>query len=68
VIHPFANGNGRHSGLAADLLVSVLGEPVFTWGSENLNTPGEARRAYLEALRTADSQYDYRPLLKFARS
>ena len=68
VIHPFANGNGRHSRLAADLLVSVLGGPVFTWGSENLNDPGEARRTYLEALRTADKQYDYRPLLKFARS
>ena len=68
VIHPFANGNGRHSRLAADLLVSVLGEPVFTWGSENLNAPGEARRTYLEALRTADKQYDYRPLLEFARS
>ena len=68
VIHPFANGNGRHSRLAADLLVSALGEPVFTWGSENLSSPGEARRTYLEALRTADSQYDYRPLLEFARS
>jgi Fic-DOC domain mobile mystery protein B len=68
VIHPFANGNGRHSRLAADLLVAALGEPVFTWGSENLNSPGEARRAYLEALRAADSQYDYRPLVEFARS
>jgi Fic-DOC domain mobile mystery protein B len=68
VIHPFTNGNGRHSRLAADLLVSVLGEPVFTWGSENLNSPGEARRAYLAALRTADSEFDYRPLLEFARS
>lgn len=68
VIHPFANGNGRHSRLAADLLASALGEPVFTWGSENLSSSGEARRSYLEALRTADSQYDYRPLLEFARS
>jgi Fic-DOC domain mobile mystery protein B len=68
VIHPFANGNGRHSRLAADLLASVLGRPAFTWGSENLNAPGEARRAYLDALRTADKQYDYRPLLEFARS
>ena len=68
VVHPFANGNGRHSRLAADLLVSVLGEPVFSWGSANLNVPGEARRTYLEALRTADSLYDYRPLVEFARS
>lgn len=68
VIHPFANGNGRHSRLAADLLVNVLGEPSFAWGSENLNGPGEARHTYLEALRTADSLYDYRPLVEFARS
>lgn len=68
VIHPFANGNGRHSRLAADLLVITLGEPAFTWGSENLGSAGEARHSYLQALRTADSQYDYRPLLEFARS
>ena len=68
VIHPFPNGNGRHSRLAADLLVHVLGRPAFTWGSENLSSPGDARRAYLEALRTADSHYDYRPLLECARS
>jgi Fic-DOC domain mobile mystery protein B len=67
VIHPFANGNGRHSRLAADLLVNTLGEPVFTWGSKNLSGLGEARRAYLEALRTVDSQRDYRPLVEFAR-
>jgi Fic-DOC domain mobile mystery protein B len=68
VIHPFANGNGRHSRLAADLLVNVLGQPAFTWGSQNLNSQGEARRAYLEALRTADVQYDYRRLVEFARA
>jgi Fic-DOC domain mobile mystery protein B len=68
VIHPFPNGNGRHSRLAADTLVHVLGAPTFTWGSENLSGSGEARRSYLEALRTADSLYDYRPLVEFARS
>lgn len=67
-IHPFPNGNGRHSRLAADLLVQALGMPAFAWGSENLNRPGEARRAYLDALRTADNSYDYRPLTEFARS
>lgn len=68
LIHPFPNGNGRHSRLAADLLADLLGRPVFTWGSENLSNPGEARRIYLEALRTADSIYDYQPLLEFARA
>jgi Fic-DOC domain mobile mystery protein B len=68
VIHPFPNGNGRHSRLAADLLVRILGEPAFTWGSENLSSPGDPRRAYLSALRLADRTYDYGPLVEFARS
>ncbi|MGB4580692.1 MAG: mobile mystery protein B [Coriobacteriia bacterium] len=68
VIHPFANGNGRHSRLAADLLANVLGKSAFTWGSENLSSPGEARQAYMEALHTADTLYDYRPLVEFARA
>ena len=68
LIHPFPNGNGRHSRLAADLLVNVLGEPAFSWGSENLNGSGRARRDYLDALRTADKLFDYSALLEFARS
>jgi len=68
VVHPFPNGNGRHSRLAADLLVALLGEPVFSWGAENLNESGAARAAYLDALRRADSVYDYEPLVAFARS
>ncbi len=32
VIHPFANGNGRHSRLAADLLVQALGESGLQLG------------------------------------
>ena len=68
VIHPFPNGNGRHSRLAADLLVELLGEPVFSWGAQNLGEEGAARAAYLDALRRADRELDYEPLLAFARS
>ena len=68
VVHPFPNGNGRHSRLAADLLVTLLGEPVFSWGAESLNESGAARAAYLDALRRADSLYDFEPLVAFARS
>jgi len=33
-IHVFPNGNGRHSRLVADILISkVFNNPVFTWGS-----------------------------------
>jgi len=67
LIHPFANGNGRHSRMMADILISkVFGKPYFTWGSVNLTKKGEARTKYLAALRSAD-QNDYKPLIEFAR-
>ncbi len=67
-IHPFANGNGRHARLWADLiLVQVLGSTRFTWGREDLLQTGNARVRYLEALRAADNK-DYAPLLRFVRS
>lgn len=66
-IHPFTNGNGRHSRLVADLLAMELGQPRFTWGRANLVDPGETRRAYVAALRAADVG-EIEPLLAFARS
>ena len=66
-IHPFANGNGRHSRLMADVLVNKgFGKPYFTWGSVNLTKEGEARTKYLEALRVADNN-DYKKLIEFSR-
>jgi len=66
LIHPFANGNGRHSRLMADILIAKgFAKPYFTWGSVNLTKEGEARKKYLEALRTAD-QNDYKSLIEFA--
>jgi Fic-DOC domain mobile mystery protein B len=66
-IHPFPNGNGRHARLMADILAMKLGRPAFTWGSASLVRDGEARKAYLEAIRMADDG-DIQPLLNFARS
>jgi Fic-DOC domain mobile mystery protein B len=66
-IHPFPNGNGRHSRLMADLLVMSLGGERFTWGRANLQHAGDVRRQYIEALRAGDN-HDYSPLLRFARS
>ena len=67
-IHCFANGNGRHSRLIADILVShVFNQPPFTWGSTNLVRPGEARATYLAALHKAD-EGDIAPLIAFARA
>ena len=66
-IHPFPNGNGRHARLAADLLLTALGRPRFSWGRVNLVDPGETRQAYVAALRAADN-HDYGPLLDFVRT
>jgi Fic-DOC domain mobile mystery protein B len=67
-IHCFSNGNGRHSRLMADIIIEkIFGMPVFTWGGINLVKPGEARRAYLAAIKAAD-RGDMRPLLAFARN
>jgi hypothetical protein len=52
----------------ADIIAEKLfGARVFTWGAINLSAAGEARAAYLKALREAD-RGDYRSLLSFARS
>lgn len=66
-IHPFPNGNGRVTRLAADLLAEHLGQEPFSWGRENLTTVGEARQRYIAALRSAD-RHDMGPLIDFARS
>jgi Fic-DOC domain mobile mystery protein B len=66
-IHPFANGNGRHSRLMADLLVIDLGAARFSWGRTNLQNDGDVRRRYIDALKAAD-EHDIGPLQEFARS
>ena len=67
-IHPFANGNGRHARMMADLLlIHGLGRERFTWGSHDLAQTGTVREAYLEALRAADRR-DYSKLFAFVRS
>lgn len=66
-IHPFPNGNGRHSRLATDILLSYLGREGFSWGAGDLATLGEIRARYVSALRTADKG-DFTLLLEFVRS
>lgn len=66
-IHPFPNGNGRHSRLMADLLVMKLGRERFSWGSLNLQDAGGLRRRYIAALQAAD-HHDIGLLLAFART
>lgn len=66
-IHPFPNGNGRHTRLMADLLVERLGQEPFTWGRDSLAEVGVLRSRYVAALKAADN-HDIAPLLRFARS
>jgi Fic-DOC domain mobile mystery protein B len=67
-IHLFPNGNGRHSRLIADILISQgFSMKEFTWGQSNLTEKSSAREKYLSALRLADDN-QYSELLKFARS
>jgi len=68
VIHPFPNGNGRWSRLAADALIVALGGGRFTWGGASLAETGQLRRSYITALQTADTSGDFGPLMTFARS
>ena len=66
-IHPFANGNGRHARLLADVVAQRQGRPVFTWGGADIVRAWDSRKSYIEALRAADRN-EIGPLLAFARS
>ncbi len=66
-IHPFPNGNGRHTRMMSDLLIVRSGGERFSWGRSDLLQPGDGRTAYIDALRAAD-RHDMAPLLVFARS
>ena len=66
-IHVFPNGNGRHSRLVADILISkVYNRPVFTWGHSDLSKKSSVRKEYLNAIYKADYD-DYESLIAFAR-
>ncbi len=67
-IHPFANGNGRHARLLADLILEkIFFAPSFSWGGKNLTKQGEILSAYIKALKSADN-HDYSLLMEFVRS
>jgi len=67
-IHPFPNGNGRHSRMIADIMIKyIFNNPVFSWGRLNLVSKSQTRSAYIQALKKADNG-DIIPLLDFALS
>ena len=56
-IHLFPNGNGRHSRIMADaVLTKLMGEPAIDWaGGSKLEQMNERRSEYIAALRAADA-------------
>jgi Fic-DOC domain mobile mystery protein B len=67
-VRPWANGNGRHARLVADIVVASRGERPLAWGLRP--APVEQRSArsrYLDAIKAADAG-EMEPLLAFARS
>jgi Fic-DOC domain mobile mystery protein B len=65
-IHPFSNGNGRHSRLMADIIINhIFRKKDFPWGNENLTPTNTNRKKYIKALHQAD-EGDITPLLEFA--
>ena len=67
-IHCFSNGNGRHSRLMGDVIIShVFGKKVFTWGSASLSKKGDTRNNYLKAVKQADND-EIKPLIEFSQT
>ena len=66
-VHAFANGNGRHGRLVADLFIRESKAPTLTWGSKEMIKKGEFREFYMQAMRKAD-RGDFSDLNLFATS
>lgn len=65
-VHPFPNGNGRHTRLFADIYLLNRGEPPFKWGGgADLTWESTPKQVYLDALQQADN-LNYAPLRAFA--
>ena len=67
-IHPFPNGNGRHSRIMTDaLLIKKCGLVAIDWSSgQDLDVTGDYRRKYICALREADKG-NYDLLIEFTK-
>jgi Fic-DOC domain mobile mystery protein B len=66
-IHCFSNGNGRHSRLMADIILSkIYKKQVFSWGALQ-PADRDIRSVYLRAVKAADKG-DFRLLIEFSGS
>ena len=66
MIHPFPNGNGRHSRIMADAILTIVmrQNPIDWSGGKSLLAMPAQRKIYIEALRSADKG-DFTLLLKY---
>jgi Fic-DOC domain mobile mystery protein B len=66
-IHCYPNGNGRHSRIMADIILTKLYKlPAINWLGGDLVNESETRKSYIEAMKVADKG-DYSPLFKCIR-
>ena len=64
LVHPFVNGNGRHSRFATEILARLIEAPEPKWGQEaDLANDCPGRVKYIAALRQGDKE-DLQPLIK----
>ncbi|MBL4830442.1 MAG: mobile mystery protein B [Aliivibrio sp.] len=67
-IHPFVNGNGRHSRVFTDIVrVYLLGEKPMKWANAKLENMTEERSSYISSLRKADAE-DFSEFIKYLQS
>lgn len=67
-IHCFPNGNGRHSRLMADCIMTfVFRLNAFSWNQSNLVSTTTMRKTYIGALKQADAGC-IKSLIEFAKS
>jgi Fic-DOC domain mobile mystery protein B len=67
-VHPFPNGNGRHSRMLADLLLMRHYKVTrLPWRGGPLGNTDPNRSTYIQALQEAD-RGDYNPLMAIARA
>lgn len=68
-VHPFANGNGRHARIMADVVLEKIYEvgPIDWTAGSDLQKMNDRRDAYIKALKAADN-FDIAPLLAFVGS
>lgn len=67
-IHPFVNGNGRHSRIFTDIVrVYLFGEKPIKWAYAKLENITEERSSYISGLRKADGG-DFSVFIKYLQS